>query len=274
MWLVRHVLRSRRVVVAVDEVAHDRRTGLAAVGVDEALAVGRHRRGLVLPRSLAEHHHARAEIGGRQHRVGRHGDAVGAVLERARRRRAGSACAVAGSTARRPRCRRSRARRGSCGAASSKRSRDSSIGDAEAGVLAAGQAAAHAEQHAAVRQVVEQRRSSRPRAAARSTAGSPHRCRAGSAASAPPCARGTRCCPGRTSSRRSGARPATGRGSRARRPARRAGSPRPTTSPSRDLVLVAPRLEDHLHADSHVGSVGPCTPRRCGALAGSREIEV
>src|SRR5829696_6402896 len=84
--LVGLVLGAGRVGVAVDEVARDRWSRAAPVHGLEALAVGRHGHGLVLPGALAEHDHPRAEIGGGEHRVGRHGDAVEPVAEPAHRR--------------------------------------------------------------------------------------------------------------------------------------------------------------------------------------------
>ncbi len=130
--------------------------GSCAVHVDESIAVRLHRGGLVRPRPLAEHHHARPEVGRDVDRVGRHGNAVRAVAERTRGRgtdrhaRLREVRPVAFDLARLERVEDH-----------ARRFIEPISGlvhrDAEAFVLVARQAATHAEQHTPVREVVEQR---------------------------------------------------------------------------------------------------------------------
>ncbi len=153
--LVRPFLRSPRVVVAVDEIADHRRLGLAPVVGDETLFVRGDRGRLVVPRALAERHHARAEVGRREDGVGRHGDAVRAPFERPRRR-GSQRCARLGEE-----------RTVALDVAGFKGIEDHRCrlvetitrlvhGDAEPCVFSTGEAASHSEQHSAVGEVIEQ----------------------------------------------------------------------------------------------------------------------
>ena len=150
------VLGAGGVGVAVDEIAGDRGRGRPPVRSLEPLAVRRHRVGLVFPRPLAEHDHPSAEIGGREDGVGRHGDAVEAVAERAGRRRAdrGAGLAVVGAVAFDPSALERvhhHARRLVEAVARLVH------GDAEPLVLPAGQPPPDTEQHPPAGEVVEQR---------------------------------------------------------------------------------------------------------------------